>query len=503
MFFKDMDPFRAEYRRRIWYPLFHLKISAFLTTFARAYLYIADRSYALVLGRPTAIHDDHISTLPPMNVTDLTPFTTENYPNHPGPPLTQPTRMTIVILRQALAVIIGKVVNHFQQVRIQSHYSEVLALDDELQRFMDTLPPHYSLHPDTSLDATETYIPMHRFLLITEVLFVRISLHRPYLLRRLDTDRYAASRRICFALAMLDFEVRQKFRASRPTEVISNAYREFQTAMVSGIYLVLDPNGKDAAAMHAILDSFLTCHKEAKELDQTTRRELKIIEFLKGKASLVETHNSISGNPSSPNHSDQSRDVQANLLLSLQHSRPTAQAGPSHLGSKVNGIAHSPGIPQLGVPNSNVRPYIHMTIPNSSVSLSSSSLGGLATSPTMQRVVGEPQSHMASSTASPANEDDRNAAQSLLDHWYNTVSNGPAVDGFAVGGAAFSQGHWGTLGGNSSFPEFGPDALWMNGNQNFFTNTETNATINMEGVEGSDWSIWENLVSQIRGVPIP
>ena len=154
----------------------------------RSYLYHADRSYALVLGRPNSIQDDYTSTLPPSNI-DVEPQAVQSIEIFP---LSQPTPMTFVILRHQLAEIIGRMVHHFQQVREKSHYSEVISLDDDLLKFINKLPPHYAVQADTSLDHTFPYVPVHRFLLITEILFVRISLHRPYMLRRLNSDRYAS-----------------------------------------------------------------------------------------------------------------------------------------------------------------------------------------------------------------------------------------------------------------------------------------------------------------------
>lgn len=228
---KRMESSLIEHRRRIWFVLENCLSGLILIVIPlRSYLYHADRSYALVLGRPHAIQDDYTSTLPPLNVDDSNPAHLRN-----PPPLSVPTPMTFVILRQSLAAIIGRMVHHFQKVRPSSHYADVLALDDELTRFIAKLPPHFSLVPDRSLDESHNYIPAHRFLLITEILFVRISLHRPYLLRKLHTDRYARSRSACFESALKDFEVRKAFRQTCPKTVeapLSNAYREFQTAMI-------------------------------------------------------------------------------------------------------------------------------------------------------------------------------------------------------------------------------------------------------------------------------
>lgn len=219
-----LDPSQVEYRRRIW-----------------AYIYHADRSYALVLGRPPGVQDEFSDTIPPTNAGDS--FLLGQSPSLPsGLPLSQPTPMTFVILRHNLAKIIGHIVRHFQQVR-PTHYSDVIALDEELQHFVETLPSHYSLDPDTSLDATHEFLAPHRFLIITEVFFVRISLHRPYMLRKLDSDRFAYSRKACFESAKLDFQVRQAFKHSVRPEIIEylgGAYREFQAAMISGISLVIE-----------------------------------------------------------------------------------------------------------------------------------------------------------------------------------------------------------------------------------------------------------------------
>ena len=98
---------------------------------------------------------------------------------------------------------------------------------------------------------------------------MRISLHRPYILRRLGSDRYQRSRRACFTAALMDFEVRQSFRRTQSKEIlhmVGNAYRELQTAMISGIYLILEPTDKDADAMHRILDNLLLNLRQSRNL---------------------------------------------------------------------------------------------------------------------------------------------------------------------------------------------------------------------------------------------
>lgn len=62
----------------------------------------------MVLGRPYAIQDEYTTTLPPLNVEDLSTLTSVTS----APPLSHPTRMTFVILRHKLAYLIGKMVQY-------------------------------------------------------------------------------------------------------------------------------------------------------------------------------------------------------------------------------------------------------------------------------------------------------------------------------------------------------------------------------------------------------
>lgn len=377
-------------------------------------------------------------------------------------PLTRPTPMTFVILRHQLAQIIGRMVHHFQQVREKSHYSDVVSLDDDLLKFINNLPIHYGLQPDVSLDHTHTYIPVHRFLLITEILFVRISLHRPYMLRRLNSDRYARSRNACFESAVTDFQVRQTFRKTMPKETLEslgNAYREFQTAMISGIYFILEPYGPRKESMHAILDGFMKDHEGLREMDETTRRELKTIEFLKSKASQIEAQGiqprrkaklhdgSLNNRPEHP----------AQLLLNLQ--QPVTSPSNTSFGFSTSS-PHSPPLGHLGTGTSS-----------------------LAQSPTMQRLQHPDQLNSPTTSGSP-HADDESSAQTLLDTWCHTVSNAP-VDS-STGGIS-----WSALGGTEISGWAGiPHPLSTSPDPRLFP-----------GLDGSDYSYWEALVNQIHRGP--
>ena len=384
----------------------------------------------------------------PSNIDDASAQT----PAYDSLPLSSPTPMTFVILRHQLASIIGRIVHHFQQLQEKSHYSEVIALDDDLLKFITNLPSHYSLTPDMSLDDADTFIPIHRFLLLTEILFVRISLHRPYLLKRLNSERYSRSRVACFESAIKDYEIRQAFKNSVPEETqdgLSNAYREFQTAMIGGFYGILEPAGKYSDQMHAILDGFIKDHEGTHEMDETTRRELKTIEFLRNKASQVE---SLHGAQRSALVDSARPEHQAQLLLSLQKPISSTKNYPSLLS--IGAKDCSSQSPALVVPNH------------------------VSQSPTFFRLQSLDCTHSPTASSSP-HADEENTAQSLLDHWCSAVSNAP-VD--ATTGAM-------SLGGE--FP------VWLGS-----TNSSMVPNLRLlSGLDGSDWNYWEILVNQIQRAP--
>lgn len=423
----------------------------------RSYLYHADRSYALVLGRPNAIQDDYTCTLPPLNIDDdFSPATIRN-----PPPLTSPTIMTFVILRHQLASLIGRLVHHFQKVNTPSHYSDVHALDDELLKFVSTLPPHFALKPDTSLDENMQFLPTHRFLLTTEILFVRISLHRPYLLRKLGSDRYLRSRIACFESAITDFEVRKAFREKMPKETresLHNAYREFQTAMVSGIYLVLYPRGKDAAMMHTILDEFLKAHEGVREMDETTRRELKIIEFLKSRSLQI-------AESTAQNADQDSRSIVDSQLSSMAS---TTSAISHHGKSMFSSI--------LATASGSISPLAHPASPF----MQSPAIQRLQQSTCTDGTLSSP-----AGTGSPSGEEE-SVAQSLLDHWCSTFNDG-TIDG-PTGIPALS---WGGPGG-ADFTG------WVGASANLPPPIDPNLIPTSDG----DWNYWDNLVNRIKTGPL-
>ncbi|CAG7848690.1 SubName: Full=Uncharacterized protein {ECO:0000313/EMBL:CCA69088.1} [Serendipita indica DSM 11827] len=442
-----LNPYQTEYRRRVW-----------------SYLYHADRTHALLMGRPHAIQDEYTSTQPPMNADD-----TITGPPRPVP-LTQPTPWTFLVLRHSLATIIGHIVHHFQRVRSHSHYNDVVALDEELLRFMKNLPPHYAVDdPDTSLDESHPYIPVHRFIIVTEVFFVRISLHRPYLLRRLSSDRYALSRRACFESARQEYRIRQQFKKTMPPDVIralGGAYREFQAAMIAGIGLILDPQSADKHELHEVINGFLRDHEGLHEMDATTRRELKIIEFLKRKAESGPEDGKFPGMGAA--HAGEARaQAQANASLLMG------------LGGHSFGMHASTSSGQKPILPALQQPAFH------GVQSTPSPRSPMDGSPRHGHARHQSRSALSTGSYTPPTEE----AQSLLDNWCNSVINS---SGFGEPSAADFTSPWvpAPTPGMYGFPSV------QSGAPDGMVDVEGGpATIN--GYEAADWTYWETIVSAI------
>jgi len=224
--------------------------------------------------------------------------------------------------------------------------------------------------------------------------------------------------------------------------------------MISGIYLVLEPKGKEAKAMRAILDGFLEEHEGIRDIDETTRRELKTIDFLRTKFLQMETQ-------MSPVNEHATGEQQAQLLLDLHQgsvSSSPQRPFPSLLNIGPSGEGSSSG---HSLPPVNTTPMVH--------------------SPTFQRLQANNPSSPTGS-GSPGAEDE-STAQSLLDHWCNTISNAP-IDANANGMI------WGGPGGADLTGWVGVGQPMVAPDPRLLSN-----------IEGGDWNYWEALITQIQRGP--
>jgi len=218
-----------------------------------------------------------------------------------------------------------------------------------------------------------------------------------------------------------------------------------------------------AERMHTILDTFIKEHEGIREMDETTRREVKIIEFLKAKSSQVEA--SINEIPAFDEPLEPLASADAQPLLHIQKSTSRSAA-----------LAALPISGPISPRPADSTPLLSHVLP----------------SPTIQRLQGE--SGIESSNSGSPTAEDESAAQSLLDQWYNAVSmsSGPGGDG----SLDFAGLPWGGFGSTDLSGWFGTiqpteASAGVSANQSFAPFSD-----------GSDFSYWENLVKEIRGGPV-
>ena len=279
-----LDAITTERRRRLWSIIFYM-----------------DKTTSILLGRPQAIQEFHCDTLPPSDIDiDTMPRSARPYVPRTRPrPNTPPGVFLFVAIRHELTRITGKIVEHFQNLASPRRYADVVALDEELEKFRKDIPDIYRVDkvtngsgPDTNkqFDTVCPWLPLHRYLLNIEYHYVRIALHRPYVLR--NSEKYSHSRKAAFESAKADRRVRQEYRKDvkwepeRARKVhMGGLYRLFNATMMIGIALLLDPNGPEAPDFLSYLDEFIELHKHREgEDDQCSKREVKIIELFRAKA---------------------------------------------------------------------------------------------------------------------------------------------------------------------------------------------------------------------------
>ncbi|KAG9082087.1 hypothetical protein FRC07_014315, partial [Ceratobasidium sp. 392] len=241
-------------------------------------------------------------------------------------------------LRHRLAQINSRVIAHFQDLAGGRHYDTVTELDRELVAFSESLPAIYkpdganvlrewsrqkergrsgdreiangSVHGEETTEGDTSvglqngqskdsgreeprgvypFLAMHRFMINTEIQYLRIALHRPYVLRM--GDKYNPSRTACFDAARIDRRCREIFRHEvawpddrARRDHMGGLYRLFNSTMILGIALLLNPAGPNAAELRGYLDDFIQLHARQAAHDVTSAREVKIVQLFRAKA---------------------------------------------------------------------------------------------------------------------------------------------------------------------------------------------------------------------------
>lgn len=255
----------TETRRRLW-----------------CHLYTLDRMISLALGRPSVISDAQSLLQEPQNIF------VDDLPDdgacsaQPQPLLTNPTISVGAMFEYRLAKVIGEI----QEACFHFHtasYRDVLALDEKLMRWKDTLPPYFALEdPDLSLDETHGYLKWQRLYLHTSFHFARVTLHRPFLLRQSMTNRYEFSRHACLSSARADLATRLNNHTAGAADRFAlglAAHQLFNSAIILGIIAVREVKSPQTPGVVEDLEAYCEMQRSEVWLSEFGLAEVKVVEM--------------------------------------------------------------------------------------------------------------------------------------------------------------------------------------------------------------------------------
>lgn len=286
-------------RRRIW-----------------SIVYFGDRILCMNLGRPTAI-DDNVVDTELVDDSDPTGEFDEYMKVLPGakiPPGEKPKFLTFTRVRTQLAVLMGKVVRIYQNVHTPAHYSDVVAIDHELDALHKTFADHLRSDFDAAgevrnvnsdWDSVYEFVPVHRYLQQAELLFIRMSLHRSYLLRpsyrgpggkggmhhhHHPHHRYNFSRRSCIEAAYQTLKLRADLTRTIYTRLKEGelppswvghlgTFNTTSAIVILGIYLLMEPEAENADMLLRPLRAFYELQLLKRKRGEGTYDETKEREF--------------------------------------------------------------------------------------------------------------------------------------------------------------------------------------------------------------------------------
>lgn len=271
--------------------------------------------------------------------------------------------------------------------------------------------------------------------------------------------------------------------------------------------------------MHRILDSFLSDHNNGHQADETTRRELKIIELLKSKSLSVAAGEPLHSPPNSrkrelPDDGDAEGKSRISALRTNPVPVPRPRAGSS-ASTPHGGGSFGPGLTSPGYHGSDRT--MGESSAQSSPAWKSGTLGAASrargaghTSNSYEDGIPDSGTPTGNATLSPL--ESSSSAQRLLDNWVNTAqidSVGTGTFGLSLGldptlnlGGSVTNGWLGGVGVDSSAAS-GPG---LNGDAAYhpvLPRTDSAdllaaASSGMGDPTAVDWNYWENLIEHIR-----
>ena len=181
--FPNITPFQGELRRRVW-------------TFVRQ----SDLLFSFQIGLPSMIRLGDCDTELPRNLYD-DEFDEDSKVLPPSRPTSEPTPVSYMCAKANMAFAFGKVVEKLHSVSTCS-YDEIMNLDRDLREARAEYPPHLRLRSieDSMMDPGA--LVMQRLYLSILYHKAQCVLHRKFLARARENNRYAHSRRTCVDSSM-------------------------------------------------------------------------------------------------------------------------------------------------------------------------------------------------------------------------------------------------------------------------------------------------------------
>lgn len=181
--FPNVTPFQGEMRRRLW-------------TFVRQ----SDLLFSFQLGLPSMIRLGDCDTALPGNYYDDDLH--EDIKALPPPrPITEQTPVSYMIAKASLSFCFGKIVESLHSIS-SCTYDDIMQLDQSLKEARAELPPHLRLRPLEDCILDPGAIIMQRYFLSILYHKGQCVLHRKFLARARENNRYSHSRRTCIDSSM-------------------------------------------------------------------------------------------------------------------------------------------------------------------------------------------------------------------------------------------------------------------------------------------------------------
>ncbi|KAH8817412.1 fungal-specific transcription factor domain-containing protein [Xylogone sp. PMI_703] len=268
--YKDISPFDAEMRRRLW-----LGIEQ------------CDIMMSFQVGLPAMIPRQQVTTRPPQNLRD-DDFDEDDCMLPPSRSMNEVTDIAFFLAKQPLLEAFAKIALYSQDTRARDE--ELAVLQAELDHARDNLPMQYRLRP-LSKCLTESSLIILRRYAIDQIYQTGVCvLHRRHLTRAQSDSKWSSSRRACIdaALTLLSFQF-IKYEETRPGGRFTNEKflmnsLDQNSFLLAAMLICLDLRSRNSLCRESS-DIVLWRRNRGKEMSEALQTSAKIWNCLRDTSS--------------------------------------------------------------------------------------------------------------------------------------------------------------------------------------------------------------------------